>query len=132
MGTTEAVLQIMIQTFYNDLLRVKQLQSKTIKNVHGILHKALEQALKLRYIGINPADACTLPRIEKKEISPLSEKEIAAFLGAIQENEPLKNLFTVVLFTGLREGEICGLSWEQNRNRQSTQGGVCGHVQAAQ
>lgn len=101
-----------IQTFYNDLLRVKQLQPKTIKNVHGILHKALEQALKLRYIGINPADACTLPRIEKKEISPLSEKEIAAFLGAIQENEPLKNLFTVALFTGLREGEICGLSWE--------------------
>ncbi|MDY4897747.1 MAG: site-specific integrase [Eubacteriales bacterium] len=68
--------------------------------------------MKLRYIGINPADACTLPRIEKKEISPLSEKEIAAFLGAIQENEPLKNLFTVALFTGLREGEICGLSWE--------------------
>lgn len=101
-----------IQSFYNDLLRVKELQPKTIKNVHGILHKALEQALKLRYIGINPADACTLPRIEKKEISPLSENEIAAFLSAIQENEPLRDLFTVALFTGLREGEICGLPWE--------------------
>lgn len=109
-----------IQSFYNDLLRVKELQPKTIKNVHGILHKALEQALKLRYIGINPSDACTLPRIEKKEIKPLSENEIAAFLSAIQENEPLKNLFTVTLFTGLREGEICGLSWDSVNFRDGT------------
>lgn len=101
-----------IQSFYNDLLRVKKLQPKTIKNVHGILHKALEQALKLRYIGINPANACNLPRIEKKEIKPLSEKEIVAFLGAIKDGEPLEKLFTVALFTGMREGEICGLPWE--------------------
>lgn len=101
-----------IQTFYNDLLRVQELSPKTIKNVHGILHKALDQALKLRYIGLNPADACTLPRMEKREIKPLTEKEIAAFLREIEEGEPLKELFTVALFTGMREGEICGLSWD--------------------
>jgi integrase len=101
-----------IQAFYNDLLRVQELSPKTIKNIHGILHKALDQALKLRYIGLNPADACTLPRMEKKEIKPLTESEIAAFLEAIQEGEPLRELFTVALFTGMREGEICGLSWD--------------------
>ncbi len=100
-----------IQAFYNDLLRVHNLQPKTIKNIHGILHKALEQALKLRYIGLNPADACILPRIEKREIKPFTEPEISAFLSEI-ENEPLKDLFTVALFTGMREGEICGLPWE--------------------
>ena len=100
-----------IQTFYNDLLRKKKLQPKTIKNVHGILHKALQQALKLHYIGFNPADACTLPRIEKREIQPLSEQEMTLFLGQL-DNEPLKDLFTVALFTGMREGEICGLSWD--------------------
>lgn len=97
-----------IQAFYNDLLRKQSLQAKTIKNVHGILHKALEQALKLRYIGINAADACTLPRVEKKEIKPLTEREIAAFLNEIQ-GEPMRDFFTVALFTGMREGEICGL-----------------------
>ena len=101
-----------IQAFYNDLLRVQELSPKTIKNVHGILHKALEQALKLRYIGLNPADACTLPRMEKKEIKPLTELEIAAFLEEIREGEALRDLFTVALFTGMREGEICGLSWD--------------------
>ncbi len=101
-----------IQVFYNDLLRVSELSPKTIKNIHGILHKALDQALKLRYIGLNPADACILPRVEKKEIKPLNETEIAAFLVEIQNDEPLRDLFTVALFTGMREGEICGLSWD--------------------
>lgn len=108
-----------IQAFYNDLLRNKQLSPKTIKNVHGILHKALDQALKLRYIGLNAADACTLPRVEKKEIRPLSEREIAAFLEVIQE-DPLRDLFTVALFTGMREGEICGLPWSAIDFRKGT------------
>lgn len=101
-----------IQAFYNDLLREENLSPKTIKNVHGILHKALDQAIKLRYIGFNPADACTLPRVEKKEIKPLTENEISLFLQQIGEGEPLRDLFTVALFTGMREGEICGLSWD--------------------
>lgn len=101
-----------IQSFYNHLHRNEGLAPKTIKNVHGILHKALQQAVKLRYIGFNPCDACTLPRIEKKEITPLSEEEIGMFLGAIENGEPLKDLFTVALFTGMREGEICGLPWK--------------------
>ena len=101
-----------IQTFYNALQREKNLSPKTIKNVHGILHKALEVAMQLRYIGYNAADACTLPRMEKREIHPLTEAEIAAFLAEIAEGEPLADLFTVALFTGMREGEICGLSWD--------------------
>lgn len=109
-----------IQTFYNSLLRERGLSPKSIKNVHGILHRALEQALKLRYIGINPADACTLPRVEKHEIKPLSEDEVTAFLSLIGEGEPLCKLFTVALFTGMREGEICGLPWDAVNFRDGT------------
>ena len=109
-----------IQAFYNDLLRVHELSPKTIKNIHGILHKALDQAMKLRYIGLNAADACTLPRVEKKEIAPLTEDEISAFLAVIQEGEPLRDLFTVALFTGMREGEICGLPWDAVNFRDGT------------
>jgi len=101
-----------IQRFYNDLTRVNGLSAKTVKNAHGILHKALVKAVELRYIGYNPADACTLPRIEKIEIQPLTEAEMKAFLAAISEGERFKDLFTVALFTGMREGEICGLSWD--------------------
>lgn len=101
-----------IQAFYNDLTRREGLSPKTIKNIHGILHKCLSQAMKLRYIGYDPADACELPRMEKHEVKPLTESEIGEFLNAIDQNEPLKDLFTVTLFTGMRRGEVCGLSWD--------------------
>ena len=40
------------------------LSPKTVKNVHGVLQKALQQAVKLGYIRVNPADACELLRVE--------------------------------------------------------------------
>ena len=115
-----AINATQIQAMYNDLHRSKKLSPKTIKNIHGILHKALQQAMKLRYIGFNPCDACTLPRVEKAEIKPLSEDEIALFLEELEKGEPLKDLFIVALFTGMREGEICGLSWKDVNFKDGT------------
>ena len=109
-----------IQTFCNDLIRKEGLSPKTVKNTHGILHKALAQATDLRHILFNPADPVKLPRIERKEISPLTEAEISAFLEEIKKGEPFARLFTVTLFTGMREGEICGLTWDAVDFRNGT------------
>ncbi len=60
-----------IQRFYNQLLEPGKthaaLSPKTIKNVHGILHKALQQAVSIGYLRFNPADACSLPRVIRQE-----------------------------------------------------------------
>lgn len=102
-----------IQAFYNDLTRNKELAPKTVVSIHGILHKCLQQAVKLRYIAYNPADACDTPRLAQREIHPFTEDEIGAFLTELDESgEPYARLFRVALFTGMREGEICGLSWD--------------------
>ena len=103
----EALTPDHIQAFYNGL----SLSPKTVKNVHGILHKALEQAVKNRYIPFNPAEACVLPKRERTEIKPLDEQQITAFLGAIKGHR-LEYLFLVTLFTGMREGEVLGLTWD--------------------
>ena len=79
--------------------------------IHGIRSYALERAVKLEYIAVNPSRACILPRKEKKEIQHLTEKEIKAFLAEI-EGEPLKELFTFTLFTGMRLGEVAGFPWD--------------------
>lgn len=101
-----------IQILYNDLHRGdKSLSPKTIKNVHGVLHKALAQAVELGYIRFNASDACKLPRIEKTEIQPLNEAEISAFLAAIK-GHMYEYVYTVDLFTGMRQGEILGLTWD--------------------
>ena len=112
----EALTAPMIQAFYNDLLRpqraaVNPLSPKTIKNVHGVLHRALQQAVLVGYLRTNPSDACILPKIIKKEIQPLDDEQIAAFLKEIQ-GHPHEYLYKITLFTGLRESEVLGLSWD--------------------
>ncbi|MBR4972318.1 MAG: tyrosine-type recombinase/integrase family protein, partial [Oscillospiraceae bacterium] len=96
-----------IQGFYNSL----EASPKTVKNVHGVLHKAMQQAVNNGYIRFNPTEACVLPRVEKKEIQPLDETQITAFLKAIHGHK-FENLYIVTLFTGLREGEALGLLWD--------------------
>lgn len=66
----------------------------------------------LGYIRANPADACILPRVEKTEIFPLDEVELKAFLSVIA-GHPLENLYRVAVFTGMREGELLGLTWDR-------------------
>lgn len=104
-----------IQAFYNRLYRGETgktgLSAKTIKNIHGVLHKALKQAVTLGYIRYNPTDACTLPRIVKKEIKPLEDTDISAFLDAIQ-GHPFEAVYLVTLFTGMRQAEVIGLTWD--------------------
>ena len=87
------------------------LSAKTVKNIHGVLHKALEKAVKLGYIRTNPADSCELGQVEKKEIRPLDSEDIICFMEAVQDH-PFRALFLTTLFTGLRRGEVCGLRWD--------------------
>ena len=87
------------------------LSAKTVKNIHGVLHKALEKAVKLGYIRVNPADTCELRKAERKEIRPLDDDEIARFIQAVQDH-PLRAPLLTTLFTGMRRGEVCGLLWE--------------------
>ena len=100
-----------VQEFYNSLQRDKGLSPKTIKNVHGVLHSALKQAQRLGYIQQNPADNINLPRVERPEVQPMPENIIPAFLQAIQGHE-FEALYFVTVFTGLRKGEVLGLTWE--------------------
>lgn len=60
-----------IQAMYNGLYKPdnsrRPLSAKTIKNIHGVLHKALQQAVAVSYLRFNPANACTSPRVIHKE-----------------------------------------------------------------
>jgi len=125
-----------IQSLYNKLHREKGLSAKTVKNIHGILHKALKQAVLLGYIKVNPTDACVLPRVVKQEIKPLDEVGIAKFLKAIKGHN-YEALYLVTLFTGMRQGEALGLTWDsidfknktiliyQQLQRDKQKGGGC-------
>ena len=104
-----------VQKFYNRLLHPssgnKPLSAKTVKDIHGVLHQALEQALANGEIEKNPTSVCKLPKVQKKEIVPLEDSQVQSFLLRI-EGHPHEYLYKITLFTGLREGEVLGLTWD--------------------
>lgn len=103
-----------IQSLCNNLKNHRDnapLSAKTIKDVHSVLHNCLEIALENDYIKRNPADHTKLPKVKQKEIKPFDEEQISAFLKQIQGHR-YEELFITALFTGMRESELCGLTWD--------------------
>ena len=100
-----------VQRFINNLQR-KTLSPKSIKNIHGVLCKALSEAVRIKYLASNPASGCILPKVIREEIHPFEAEEIKAFMDAIHGN-PSEALFFVALNTGMRLSEILGLRWSR-------------------
>ena len=83
----------------------------TVRQAYKVLHNALGKAVELDYIPRNPADKCTLPRMEQKEIRPFDDEQTGALLQAVKGGR-LEYIVSVALFTGLRMSELLGLTWD--------------------
>ncbi len=90
----------------------KPLSPKTIRNVFGLLHGALEWALGLELIGRNVCHtgAARPPRLSSSPAKALADDEVARLLIAANATRwgPFVSL---ALATGARRGELCALSW---------------------
>lgn len=86
------------------------LSPKYTRNVHGVLHRALDRAVQWHQLASNPADAVDLPQRGQREMNALSPEQARAVLEAAAE-DPLAALWIVMLTTGLRQGELRALRW---------------------
>lgn len=100
-----------IQVFYNELAK-NQYSKSTISLIHALTTNLFRYAYRLELIEKNPIDLIILPRgRQKQERRVLSQTEQKILLQYLA-NQELEILITFALSTGMRIGEITGLSWE--------------------
>ena len=87
------------------------LSSQSVVHCHNVLHKALKQAVKLKYISANVTEDADKPIIKRKEINPMTEEQAQAFLKAVKSHRLYASFF-LDLSTGLRLGELLALAWD--------------------
>ena len=99
-----------VRGFYREKLDTG-LAPAAVHKMHAVLHKALDQAVADGLIPRNAADALKLPRIDREEITPLTAEEANRLIEAAR-GDRLEALYVLAIHTGLQQGELLALNWE--------------------
>lgn len=86
------------------------LAASYVHKIHVVIRGALHDALKWELVYRNVADAVDPPKAVRKEVIPLTEKEINVLLDGLKGTYLYVPTF-IALATGLRLGEVLGLLW---------------------
>jgi integrase len=106
-----------LDAFYRRLLTSggsggRPLAPGTVKRIHGILRRALNQGVKWGWIGINPATATTPPRVPPSDIKPPSPEALGRALRRAEVDSPdLAAYLMLAAATGARRSELIALRW---------------------
>ncbi|MCD9625623.1 tyrosine-type recombinase/integrase [Rhabdothermincola salaria] len=107
-----------LEGFYADLLTEGRLNGgggglspKTVRNIHGMLHKALADACRKGTVQRNVAGLADPPRVRRRSAMTVWDAaQLRQFLAEI-EDHPLGTAFHLAAHTGMRRGEVLGLQW---------------------
>ena len=88
------------------------LHPRTVKYIHMIAKRVLNDAMKWGVIDRNPADAAEPPRIrDRHQLAVWNADELRRFLRHV-EADRLYAAWLLSATTGLRRGELLGLRWQ--------------------
>ncbi len=108
-----------VKAFYTALIREKNFKPNSMEIINTILHPVFTLAVRDGYIRTNPSDGAMQEikkshNWEKPKRHALTIEEQEAFIGYMAQS-PIYNhwlpIFTVLLGTGCRIGELIGLRW---------------------
>lgn len=95
--------------------RGKPLSRQTVANALNLLRASLAEAVDAGRLTSNPAAGLRPPRANattREHTGYLSTEQIGKLLALPALSERLRQIYTVAIWTGLREGELWGLRWE--------------------
>lgn len=78
--------------------------------LHGVLHRALKDAERMGLVQRNVTQQVRAPRRNSVEVESMTEDQANVFLVAAQ-GDRWEALYVLALTTGMREGELLGLRW---------------------
>jgi integrase len=99
-----------LQGLYTDLA-ASGLSARSVHHTHRVLHRAFVQAMRWNLIARNPCDGAQGPRATRAEMKVWTPQQTDAFLISTREH-PAHALYILALTTGMRQGELLGLRWQ--------------------
>jgi len=106
-----------IDRYYRRLLdgsanQGRPLGPATIRRLHGVLRRALGQAVRWGWIAHNYAADASPPRVHAPEIRPPTPAEVARLFRLASGDDPSLATFVIVAAaTGARRSELVALRW---------------------
>jgi integrase len=89
------------------------LSAATVRQVHAIVRRALQQGVRWGWISSNPAALASPPRVRRTEIEPPDPAAVVKLIETATTDNPDFGCFLyIAATTGARRGEICGLHWD--------------------
>lgn len=99
-----------IQRFINDKFE-SGVSTALIRKLKNIIHGSLKQAVVNQLVTKNVSEGVVLPTHKQKEIRVFSKDEEKAFINELK-GDRLEVAFKLDLVSGLRIGELLGLTWD--------------------
>jgi integrase len=106
-----------IDAFYRELRQRggkggRPMAPATVRRIHGVLRRALGQAVKWRWIAHNPAADATPPRVPVHDLRPPDPAGIARLFAFAMDTDPdLATFVILAAATGARRSELVALRW---------------------
>lgn len=117
--TAQQVQALYAKKLEPDPLTGKCLSKTTVHHLHTVLHGALDSALRLGVVQRNVTELADAPRMQRHEMMVFSPAQARTFLDAAQGNR-FEALYILALTTGMRQGELLALRWQDVDMDQGT------------
>lgn len=109
-----------IRRFYNSLIDEKNITIKTVECIHTVLFQVLNLAVEEDYLRANLAtnalrELKQTHNVDKKKAKSLTVAQQKVFTDFLIDNKQYSRwypIFIILLNTGLRIGELTGLTWD--------------------
>lgn len=104
-----------LQRWVHDLVRAGRLAPSTVRLVVATVHAMFERAVVDGLIGRNPCTGLSLPEVQRGEVAIPTDEQLRAIVARLR-SPFYRRLVLVAAGTGMRSGELRGLTVDGNRS----------------